>query len=97
LEALRSVAAEHAATPAQIALAWTIRQGSVIAIPGARRVHQVEENAAAAGIELTADQVDRLERAASSISLPRRMEWARLANAAYRAVAYGVSELRRRA
>ena len=96
-QALRSVAAEHGATSAQVALAWTIRDGNVIAIPGARRPHQVEENTAAADIELTADQVDRLERAADSFRLPRRMQWTGLANAALRAVVYRASKVRRRA
>jgi aryl-alcohol dehydrogenase-like predicted oxidoreductase len=53
IAALREVADAHAATPAQIALAWVIRHPNVVAIPGASSVEQAEENAAAADIELT--------------------------------------------
>jgi aryl-alcohol dehydrogenase-like predicted oxidoreductase len=46
---------------AQVALAWLLAQGDDIApIPGTRRVHRVEENIAADGVELTAEQLDRL-------------------------------------
>ena len=53
LETLRQVAAAHAATPAQIALAWVIRSPAVVAIPGASSVEQLEANAAAAEIDLS--------------------------------------------
>jgi aryl-alcohol dehydrogenase-like predicted oxidoreductase len=54
---------EADATPAQIALAWLLRQGDDIApIPGTRRVARVEENTAADGVELSATQIDRLNR-----------------------------------
>ena len=50
------------ATPAQIALAWLLAQGDDIApIPGTRRVARVEENTAADQIELSDDQLDRLD------------------------------------
>lgn len=55
VEALRSVAAEHDATPAQIALAWLIRRPNVVAIPGASSIEQVERNIEAADIELSDD------------------------------------------
>jgi aryl-alcohol dehydrogenase-like predicted oxidoreductase len=61
VSAVRSVAAEVGATPAQVALAWVLAQGSdVVPIPGTKRVRYVEENAAAASLELTAEQVARL-------------------------------------
>jgi aryl-alcohol dehydrogenase-like predicted oxidoreductase len=53
---LREVATAHAATPAQIALAWVIRHPAVAAIPGASSVEQLEHNVAAAEIELTDDE-----------------------------------------
>jgi aryl-alcohol dehydrogenase-like predicted oxidoreductase len=53
IAALREVADAHGATPAQVALAWVIRHPSVVAIPGASSVDQMERNAAAADIELT--------------------------------------------
>ena len=49
------------ATAAQIALAWLLAQGDDIApIPGTKRVCRVEENTAADGIELSAEQIARL-------------------------------------
>ena len=64
IAALREVADAHGATPAQIALAWVIRHPAVVAIPGASSVEQLESNVAAAGIELTGDQVQALSAAA---------------------------------
>jgi aryl-alcohol dehydrogenase-like predicted oxidoreductase len=55
------VAREAGATPAQIALAWLLAQGDDIApIPGTKRVARVEANTAADRIELTAEQIERL-------------------------------------
>jgi aryl-alcohol dehydrogenase-like predicted oxidoreductase len=64
LEAVRAVAAEAGATPAQLALAWLLRQGDDVApIPGTKRVKYLEENAAAVDLELTADQLSALDEA----------------------------------
>lgn len=60
LDALREVASNHAATPAQVALAWLIHQPSVVVIPGASSVAQVEANAAAADLDLADDEVEEL-------------------------------------
>lgn len=61
VDEVEAVAAEVGATPAQIALAWLLTQGGDIApIPGTRRVARVEENTAADRIELSAEQVERL-------------------------------------
>ena len=58
---MKAVAREVGATPAQIALAWLLAQGDDIApIPGTKRVARVEENTAADGIELNAEQIERL-------------------------------------
>lgn len=58
---VEAIAAEIAATPAQIALAWLLVQGDEIApIPGTRRVARVEENTAADHIKLSDEQVERL-------------------------------------
>jgi len=44
-------------------MAWLLVQGDDIApIPGTKRVARVEENTAADGIELTVDQIDRLNK-----------------------------------
>jgi aryl-alcohol dehydrogenase-like predicted oxidoreductase len=63
---LRDVASAHAATPAQVALAWVIHHPAVAAIPGASTVEQVEHNAAAADIDLTDDQYQALTDAAAA-------------------------------
>jgi aryl-alcohol dehydrogenase-like predicted oxidoreductase len=61
VDEVRAIGAEIGATPAQTAVAWLLTRGNDIApIPGTRRVSRVEENIAAAGIELTGDQLDRL-------------------------------------
>jgi aryl-alcohol dehydrogenase-like predicted oxidoreductase len=61
VDEVRAVAREVGATPAQIALAWLLAQGDDIApIPGTKRVARVEENTAADRIELSAEQVTRL-------------------------------------
>ena len=65
LAVLGEVAAAHAATPAQIALAWAIRHPAVAAIPGASSVEQLESNVAAAEIDLADDQHQALADAAA--------------------------------
>lgn len=60
---LAAVAADIGATPAQVALAWTMRGGQVIAIPKAGTVAHVEDNRAAADLILTDDEVAALESA----------------------------------
>ncbi|MFI2704952.1 aldo/keto reductase [Cellulosimicrobium composti] len=56
---VREIAAEKGATEAQVALAWVVAQGAV-PIPGTRRRERLDENAAAASLELTADDLRRL-------------------------------------
>ncbi|GAA1958127.1 aldo/keto reductase [Agromyces allii] len=62
VDEVRAIGAESGATSAQTALAWLLTRGGDIApIPGTRRVARVEENTAADLVELTADQIDRLD------------------------------------
>ncbi|SDN98694.1 Aldo/keto reductase family protein [Klenkia soli] len=62
VDEVRAVGAEVDTTPAQVALAWLLAQGEDVApIPGTRRVARVEENTAADGVVLTADQLARLD------------------------------------
>jgi aryl-alcohol dehydrogenase-like predicted oxidoreductase len=61
IAALREVASTHHATPAQVALAWLVRKPNVVAIPGASSVQQLEENVAAADLDLSGDEVARLD------------------------------------
>jgi len=61
VDEVEAVASEIGATPAQIALAWLLAQGDDIApIPGTKRVSRIEENTAADGIELSLEQIARL-------------------------------------
>ena len=49
-------------TPAQLALAWVLAQGDdIVPIPGTRRRPYLEENAAAAEVELTDEDLARIE------------------------------------
>ena len=58
---VQAVAADVGATPAQVAIAWLLAKGDDIApIPGTRRVARLEENVAADGVVLSADQMKRL-------------------------------------
>ncbi|MDF3019128.1 MAG: oxidoreductase [Steroidobacteraceae bacterium] len=61
--ALAEMASRHDATPAQIALAWTVRQDGVIAIPRASSPEHVRENAAASRIQLTDGDLAAIDRA----------------------------------
>jgi len=63
--ALREIASRHGATAAQVGLAWLVRKPNVVAIPGASSVRQLEENAAAADLELSGDDVTRLNELSS--------------------------------
>jgi aryl-alcohol dehydrogenase-like predicted oxidoreductase len=61
VDEVEAVASEVDATPAQVALAWLLAQGDDIApIPGTKRVSRVDENTAAAAVELSAEQIARL-------------------------------------
>jgi len=63
VDRINAVAAKKGVTAGQIALAWTIAQGTV-PIPGTRRIKYLEENAGAASISLTDDDIKALEDAA---------------------------------
>jgi diketogulonate reductase-like aldo/keto reductase len=61
--ALREVSARHDATPARVALAWTLRNPTVIAIPKAGTVAHVHDNAEATTLRLTDEDLGLLDRA----------------------------------
>jgi aryl-alcohol dehydrogenase-like predicted oxidoreductase len=64
VERLRELAAEKGVTAAQLALAWVLAQGKdVVAIAGTKRVHYLEENVAASAIDLTEDDLRRIDEA----------------------------------
>ncbi len=64
---IRELAQTKGCTPGQLALAWVLAQGDdglgVAPIPGTKRVRYLEENAAAADVELTAEDLTALEHA----------------------------------
>jgi diketogulonate reductase-like aldo/keto reductase len=63
--ALHEVAARHGATPAQVALAWTLRDPNIVSIPKAADPAHVRENAAAREIRLTGEDLATLDAAFS--------------------------------
>jgi aryl-alcohol dehydrogenase-like predicted oxidoreductase len=61
---VRRLAEEKGVTPGQLALAWVLAQGDdVVPIPGTKRVKYLEENVAAASVELSPADLDALEQA----------------------------------
>src|SRR5215468_12585578 len=60
---LGEIARAHRASPHQVALAFLIRDPHVFAIPKSAKVERVRENAAAAGLRLTPEEVERIEEA----------------------------------
>jgi len=62
-KAIRSVADRLGATPAQVALAWTLRQPGVVSIPKAGRVEHVRENRKALDLKLDAEALKALDGA----------------------------------
>jgi aryl-alcohol dehydrogenase-like predicted oxidoreductase len=66
---VREIAEEKEVTPAQLALAWVLAQGdNVVPIPGTTRRTHLEENAAAADIELTDADLARIDRELPEVS-----------------------------
>jgi diketogulonate reductase-like aldo/keto reductase len=60
-KALAAVAKRRNATPAQIAIAWTMRHANVISIPKASDQAHVRQNAAVGGIALTAEDLAEID------------------------------------
>ena len=69
VEIVRSVAAKHGATPAQVALAWVLGRGEhLVPIPGTTKAARVDENAGALELHLDADDLQRLDGIATRVS-----------------------------
>jgi aryl-alcohol dehydrogenase-like predicted oxidoreductase len=69
VDLLARVAERKRATPAQIALAWLLAQKPwIVPIPGTTKLHRLEENIAAADVELTLDDLHEIDSAASQIT-----------------------------
>jgi len=70
VERLREIAGRRGATPAQIALAWLLARASwIVPIPGTKRVERLEENVAAAAVELTAAELAEITAAADAVQI----------------------------
>jgi aryl-alcohol dehydrogenase-like predicted oxidoreductase len=70
VDLLGRIAAPMNATPAQVALAWLLVQRPwIVPIPGTRRVERLDENLGAVAVELTADDLGEIERAAAQIQV----------------------------
>jgi aryl-alcohol dehydrogenase-like predicted oxidoreductase len=70
VDLLASIAKRKGATPGQIALGWLLAQKPwIVPIPGTRKLHRLEENIAAADIELSTDELTEIDDAASKIQV----------------------------
>jgi aryl-alcohol dehydrogenase-like predicted oxidoreductase len=70
VDLLKRIAAEKKMTPAQIALAWLLAQKPwIVPIPGTTKLHRLEENLDAAKVELTAQDLAEIKRAATGIQI----------------------------
>lgn len=70
LRLLSDLAAEKNATPAQISLAWMLcKRPWIVPIPGTRKEERMKENAGAAGVKLTPEEVRRLDSALDSMEM----------------------------
>jgi aryl-alcohol dehydrogenase-like predicted oxidoreductase len=63
-DAVRAIADEKGVMPSQLALAWVLSRGDdVVPIPGTKRRQYLEENAGAADVQLTSEELQRIESA----------------------------------
>src|ERR1700720_3323051 len=70
VDTLGRIAEQKKATPAQVALAWLLEQKPwIVPIPGTTKLHRLEENIAAAHVELSPDDLRQLEIAASKVAV----------------------------
>ena len=70
IELLNKIAAAKKATPAQISLAWLLAQKPwIVPIPGTTKLNRLEENTGSVNLELTADDLNEIEEAASKIKV----------------------------
>jgi len=70
VDLLGKIAEQKKAAPAQIALAWLLAQKPwIVPIPGTTKLHRLEENLGAAAVELTPDDLNKIESAAAKITV----------------------------
>ena len=83
VDLLETIAQRKKATPAQIALAWVLAQKPwIVPIPGTTKLHRLQENVAAASIELSEGDLREIESATSEITV----QGARYSEAAQRMI-----------
>jgi len=70
VDVLSGIAARKQVTPAQLALAWLLaRKPWIVPIPGTTKLHRLEENAAAASVELSTDELAQVEAAVDGVQV----------------------------
>jgi aryl-alcohol dehydrogenase-like predicted oxidoreductase len=70
VELLERIGAQHNATPAQVALAWLLRQKPwIVPIPGSRKLQRLDENIGAADLELAAEDLSDIKEAMAHIAV----------------------------
>jgi aryl-alcohol dehydrogenase-like predicted oxidoreductase len=70
VDLIKSVAERKGATPAQIALAWLLAQKPwIVPIPGTTKLHRLEENLGAVGVELSESDLKQIDEASSGMKL----------------------------
>ena len=70
VELVAAIAARINATPAQVALAWILAQHrSIVPIPGTTKLHRLQENTAAADVELSPADLDEITAAANQVDI----------------------------
>lgn len=80
VQLVAAIAERKDATPAQVSLAWLLAQGSwIVPIPGTTKIHRLEENVAAAAVELSGEELTQLTEQSALIDTtgpryPERMQ-----------------------
>ncbi|MGI6590117.1 MAG: aldo/keto reductase [Eggerthellaceae bacterium] len=70
IKLLEDIAAEKQATAGQVSMAWMLcKKPYIVPIPGTRKIERLKENAGAADVKLTADEVSKIDRALDSIPM----------------------------
>lgn len=70
VDLLAGIAADKTVTPAQIAIAWLLAQKPwIVPIPGTTKLHRLEENIGAAAVELTRDDLRKIENTVAKIAV----------------------------
>lgn len=80
VDLVKSIAIEKNATPAQIALAWLLAQKPwIVPIPGTTKLHRLQENVGAVNVQLTTEDLQKVESALQDIEIvgaryPQRLQ-----------------------